>query len=117
PHASAALLKVVGSAAIGIGTPRSVPHAISLLGRESVLELMAIVAARLVGDVANDPELATTALRRVRLCERIGTSLDAAPHPRARAVAGLLSVLEYALSAPSVHLQQQDFAELSPLFT
>lgn len=101
PHIADALLRAVGSAALGFRGPRSVGHAMTVLGRDRVMDQLTGVAARLIGEAAGDPELGFIALRRARTCERLGAALDPAPHPRARAVAGLLSVLEFAMGAPS----------------
>ncbi|MCA2988569.1 HDOD domain-containing protein [Gemmatimonas sp.] len=100
PHVAASLLKALSSAAVGARGPRSVSRAITMLGRDAIIERLVAVTARLIGEAAHDPELALTALRRARLCERVGTALDEAPHPRARVVAGLLSTLEFALASP-----------------
>ncbi|MCZ8205952.1 HDOD domain-containing protein [Gemmatimonas sp.] len=107
PHVAASLLKAISSAALGVRGPRSVSHAITLLGRDVIIERLVAVTARLIGEAAQDPELALAALRRARLCDRVGTALDAAPHPRARVVAGLLSTLEFALASPSPLIAQR----------
>src|SRR5690606_23419177 len=82
---SAALLRAVSSAAMGVRNPRSVPHAIALLGRDAVLDNLAIATARMLGEIANDVELPMATMLRVRLCERLGATLDPAPHERVRA--------------------------------
>ena len=113
PNMGAALVRAMSSAALGIRGPRSVTHAMTVLGRDAVMEQLVTVAARLVGDAAGDPELAFVALRRARLCERLGSALDPAPHPRARSVAGLLSVLEFSLGVPSCTIAER--IELPPV--
>ena len=100
PHLAASMLRSIRSASFGARGPRSVEHALELLGRDAVMEQLVAVTAHLIGEVAHDPELGFTALRRARVCERVGAALDAAPHPRARTLAGLLSVLEFALGIP-----------------
>ena len=112
PNMGAALVRAMSSAALGIRGPRSVTHAMTVLGRDAVMEQLVTVAARLVGDAAGDPELAFVALRRARLLERVGSALDPAPHPRARSVAGLLSVLEFSLGVPSCTIAER--IELPP---
>ncbi len=107
PHVAASLLKAMSSAALGVRGPRSVSHALTMLGRDAIIERLVAVTARLIGDAAHDPELGFAALRRARLCERIGVALDTAPHPRARVVAGLLSMLEFALASPAPVLAQR----------
>jgi c-di-GMP-related signal transduction protein len=113
---SAALLKSVGSAAIGVRNPRSVPHAVALLGRDAVLESLAVATARLIGELAQDTELSMTAMVRVHLCERLGAALDPAPHPRARVAAALLSVVEYAFAEPPAVMLDNHFNALPPVF-
>lgn len=107
PHVAASLLKAMSSAAMGVRGPRSVTHAMTMLGRDAILERLVAVTARLIGEAAQDPELAFTALRRARVCERVGGALDTAPHPRARVVAGLLSTMEFALGTPAPVLAQR----------
>ena len=107
PHIADALLRAVGSAALGLRGPRSVGHAMTVLGRDRVMDQLTGVTARLIGEAAGDPELGFIALRRARTSERLGAALDPAPHPRARAVAGLLSVLEFALGAPPRTIARQ----------
>lgn len=107
PHVAASLLKAMSSAALGVRGPRSVTHALTMLGRDAILDRLVVVTARLIGEAAQDPELGFAALRRARLCERVGNALDTAPHPRARIVAGLLSALEFALGSPAPILAQR----------
>jgi len=107
PHVAASLLKAMSSAALGVRGPRSVSHALTMLGRDAIIERLVAVTARLIGEAAQDHELAFAALRRARLCERVGTALDTAPHPRARVVAGLLSTLEFALASPLPVIMQR----------
>jgi len=107
PNMGAAIVRAMSSAALGIRGPRSVTHAMTVLGRDAVMEQLVTVAARLIGDAAGDPELAFVALRRARVCERVGAALDPAPHPRARAVAGLLSMLEFSLGVPSCAIAER----------
>lgn len=100
PYLAAALLRALNSATLGNRGPRSVAHAMTMLGRDAVMAQLVLVAARLIGEVSHDPELAFVALRRARVCERVGAALDGALHPRARVIAGLLSTLEFALGVP-----------------
>ena len=112
PNMGAAIIRAMSSAALGIRGPRSVAHAMTVLGRDAIMEQLVTVAARLIGEAAGDPELAFVALRRARLCERVGAALDPAPHPRARSIAGLLSVLEFSLGVPSCTIVER--IELPP---
>ncbi|HEY0931471.1 MAG TPA: HDOD domain-containing protein [Gemmatimonas sp.] len=107
PHVAASLLKAMSSASLGVRGPRSVSHALTMLGRDAIMERMVAVIARLIGEAAQDPELAFLTLRRARLCERVGTALDTTPHPRARVIAGLLSTLEFALGSPGPVIAQR----------
>ncbi len=107
PHLAASLLRAMGSASLGVRGPRSVTHAITMLGRDAIMDRLVSVAARLIGDAAHDPELGFAALRRARACERVGGALDNAPHPRMRLIAGLLSTLEFALGASSPMLAER----------
>jgi EAL and modified HD-GYP domain-containing signal transduction protein len=106
-HLGASLLRVLGSASLGARGPRSVAHALNILGRDAVMERLLAVTARLLADAAHDPELALIALRRARLIERLGAAVDGAPHPRARAIAGLLSIAEFALGMPAMQLAER----------
>lgn len=106
-HLGSSLLRALGSASLGARGPRSVSHALNILGRDAVMERLLAVTARLLADAADDSELALIALRRARMLERLGAAVDGAPHPRARAIAGLLSVAEFALGTPSVQLADQ----------
>lgn len=109
---SAALLRSVAAAAFGVRNPRSVSHAIALLGRDAVLDSLAIATSRLMGEVAHDTELSHAALRRVHLCDQLGAAMDPAPHPRARIAAALLSVAEFPLAEPPAVLFEHRFHRL-----
>lgn len=106
-HLSASLLRSINAASLGVRGPRSIAHALNVLGRDAVMEQLMAVTARLLADAAHDPEIAHIALRRARLVEQLGAAVDNVPHPRARALAGLLSVAEFALGRPSVQLAEQ----------
>ncbi|MBL0170234.1 MAG: hypothetical protein IPP90_05785 [Gemmatimonadaceae bacterium] len=106
-HLGASLLRSLGSASMGNRGPRSVAHAINVLGRDTIMERLLVVTARLLADAAHDPEIALVALRRARMLERLGAAVDGAPHPRARAMAGLLSVAEFAFGAPAIQLAER----------
>ncbi len=100
----ASLLRAISASSMGVRGPRSVTHALNVLGRDAVMERLLVVTARMLAEAANDPDLALIALRRARMLERLGAALDSAPHPRARALAGLLSVAEFALGISSADL-------------
>lgn len=107
PHVAASLLRAMSSAAIGVRGPRSVEHAVTLLGRESIIERLIVVTARMLGDVASDPELAFTALHRARTVAALARALSLSVHPRACLLAGLMSMLEFGLGTPSAILAEQ----------
>ena len=107
PHLAASLLRAMGSASLGVRGPRSVTHAMTMLGRDAIMDRLVSVAARLIGDAAQDPELGFVALRRARACERVGAALSNNPHPRMRLIAGLLSTLEFALGASAPILAER----------
>ncbi len=107
PHLAASMLRSMRSAALGVRGPKSVEHALNVLGRDAVMEQLVGVTAHLLGEAAHDAELSVIALRRARTCERVGAALDGAPHPRARTLAGLLSVLEFALGVPPAVLVER----------
>ncbi len=107
PHLAASLLRDLSAATYGMRVPRSVSHAMTLLGRDAVLDRVVLLTARLIGDAAHDSELAFSALRRARLCERISGALEGSLHPRACALAGLLSVLEFAIGVPPMMVRER----------
>lgn len=104
---SAMLLRSLRSASIAVRGPRSVAQAMTVLGRDAVLDRLFGAVARLLGEAVHDPELAFVAARRARTCERIGGALDSAPHPRARVLAGLLSMLHAATGRPPMALADE----------
>ncbi len=106
-HLAASMLRSVRSASLGARSARTTEQMLALLGRDAVIDQLIGVTAFLMGEGANDSELALAALRRARFCEQVGAAMDVAPHPRARTVAGLLSLLEFALGRPPAFLSQQ----------
>ncbi len=103
----ASLLRAISASSMGVRGPRSVTHALNVLGRDAVMERLLVVTARMLAEAANDADLALIALRRARMLERLGAALDSAPHPRARALAGLLSIAEFALGISSAELTER----------
>ncbi len=71
---------------------------------DALMDHLETVIARMMGDVAGDPELAIITLRRTMMCKRLGAVLDPAPHPRTRAVAAIISMLEFSLGLPAYSL-------------
>ena len=98
------ILRVMRSATLGVRGPRTIDHALTVLGRDAILDRMTALVARLVSESAGDPELALIALRRARMCERLATALERPPHPRMRRLAGLVSVLDAAFGVPASSL-------------
>lgn len=86
---------------------RSLTQMITLLGRDTLLDLTVIACARLLGEAARDPELGLVALRRARAAQRISAVLEEPPHPRACTMAGLLSAVEFALALPPTLLAEE----------
>lgn len=107
PHVAASLLRAMASATIGVRGPRSVEHAVTMLGRESIIERLIVVTARLLGEVANDPELAFTALHRARTIATLARNVGLNVHTRACMLAGLMTTLEFGLATPSAILAEQ----------
>lgn len=113
PNISELLRRSLSSAALGVRGSPSISHTMMMFGRDAVMDGMVPIVARLLGTAAGDPEIGFVALRRARLCERLGSALDPAPHMRARSVAGLLSVTEFALGIPFAAVAER--VELPPL--
>ncbi len=113
PIVAQSVLRAATSAAVGTTRPRTLTHAFSLLGREAMLDRLVVATAFLLGDCAGDAELPLIAIRRSHALERLGSALDRVGHPRARVVAGLLSVADVATGLPPVVLA--DELNLPPL--
>lgn len=101
------VFRAASSAAVGATRPRTLTHAFSLLGREAMLDRLVVATAFLLGDCAGDAELPLIAIRRSRALEKLGSALDRVGHPRARVVAGLLSVADVATGLPPVVLADE----------
>ncbi|MBC8088692.1 MAG: hypothetical protein H7Z40_15620 [Phycisphaerae bacterium] len=110
---STELLRVMRSATMGVRGPRTIDHALTVLGRDAILDRLTALVARLVSECAGDPELALIALRRARMCERLASALERPPHPRLRRLAGLVSVLDAAFGVPATSLSSH--VALSPV--
>jgi c-di-GMP-related signal transduction protein len=113
PNISEFLRRSLASAAVGVRGSQSISHAMMMFGRDAVMDSLVAIIARLLGTASGDPEIGFVALRRARLCERLGSALDPAPHLRARSAAGLLSVAEFAFGVPSASVAER--IELPPL--
>ncbi|MEI6741366.1 MAG: hypothetical protein WCK74_13760 [Gemmatimonadaceae bacterium] len=95
---SAALMKAILTSIPR--APKTLPLSLQILGRETVLGLLVPVTAQLLGEFAQDPEVAFAALRCARTIDRLATALTEPMHPRMRVVAGLLAVAQSALGLP-----------------
>ena len=76
------------------------------VGTDALMDHLETVVARLIGDAVSDPELAIITLRRLMMSKRLGAVLDPPPHQRTRAVAAILSMLEFALGMPAYSLRK-----------
>jgi c-di-GMP-related signal transduction protein len=101
---SRSVLRAAAAAAPGQPRPRTMAQAIMRLGREALADRLMLGTAFLLAESAGDPEVAAIAIRRGRMLERLGAALDRTGHPRARMVAGLLSIADVATGLPSVVL-------------
>lgn len=101
PVVAESVFRATASAASGTVRPRTLSHAITLLGREAMLDRLLVATCFLLGECAGDPELGMIALRRGRSVARLATAVDRAGHPRACVLAGLLSVADVATGMPS----------------
>ena len=100
PTLSYALLRIVNSAAIGLRSVTSIPHAMRIIGRTSLsrwlhVMLMATVASR--SPLAH--EAVQQALVRARFCELM-TLASGTGDPAAQFMVGLLSRLDVLLGMP-----------------
>lgn len=107
PVVSQSVLRATASAAVGASKPRTLTHAFTLLGRDAMLERLLVATVFLLGDCGGDAELPAIAIRRSRALERLGGVLDRSGHPRARALAGVLSVADVATGLPPVVLSDE----------
>ncbi len=107
PVVSQWVLRAASSATMGTVRPRTLTHAFSLLGREAMLDRLVVATAFLLGECAGDVELPLIAVRRSASLERLGGAVDRVGHPRARVLAGLLSVADVATGLPPVLLADE----------
>jgi EAL and modified HD-GYP domain-containing signal transduction protein len=99
------LLRIVNAAALGGRGITSIPHAVRLVGRETLHRWLAIILVASLGrkgDVSH--ELALTAMTRARMCELLTMSgVAAAGNGRqggSAFIVGLLSLLDVLLEVP-----------------
>lgn len=95
------LLRIVNAASMGGRGISSIPHAVRLVGRETLhrwLSVILVASLGRLGDVSH--EVAFTAITRARMCELLATT---AQGPRAGGpafIVGLLSLLDVLLEVP-----------------
>lgn len=95
------LLRIVNAASMGGRGIASIPHAVRLVGRETLhrwLSVILVASLGRLGDVSH--EVAFTAITRARMCELLATT---AQGPRAGSgafIVGLLSLLDVLLEVP-----------------
>ncbi|MEP6836164.1 MAG: EAL domain-containing protein [Gemmatimonas sp.] len=107
PTLSYALLRIVNSAAIGLRSVTSIPHAMRIIGRSALsrwlhVMLMATVASR--SPIAH--EAVQQALVRARFCELM-TDVSGTGDPAAQFMVGLLSRLDVLLGMPLVEVMER----------
>ena len=107
PTLSYALLRIVNSAAIGLRSVTSIPHAMRIIGRTALsrwlhVMLMATVASR--SPIAH--EAVQQALLRARFCELITIEIGSGD-PAAQFMVGLLSRLDVLLGMPLVDVLER----------
>jgi c-di-GMP phosphodiesterase len=96
------LLRIVNAAAVGGRGITSIPHAVRLVGRETIHRWLAVILVASLGhkgDVSH--EVALTAITRARMCELLTAS---SPHGSRQSgsafIVGLLSLLDVLLEVP-----------------
>lgn len=107
PVIADSVFRATASAATGATRPRTLSHAFTLLGREAMLERLRVATAVLVGESSGDEELGAIAIRRSRTLEQLAAAVDRVGHPRACALAGLLSVTDVATGLPPAVLADE----------
>ena len=107
PVVAEAVFRATASAATGMARPRTLTQAFTLLGRDAMIDRLLVATAFLLGECGGDDELSAMAIRRSRAVGRLASALDRVAHPRACALAGLLSVADVALGMPPVVLADE----------
>jgi EAL and modified HD-GYP domain-containing signal transduction protein len=95
------LLRIVNAAAIGGRGITSIPHAVRLVGRETLHRWLAVLLVASLGqkgDVTH--ELALTAITRARMCEVLANHSPNPMHGGSAFIVGLLSLLDVLLEIP-----------------
>jgi EAL and modified HD-GYP domain-containing signal transduction protein len=100
PTLAHALLRIVNSAAIGMRSVNSIPHAMRIVGRRAMSQwLQVILAATVASRSPLAHEAVEQALVRARFCELMALETGAG-EPAAQFMVGLLSRLDVLLGMP-----------------
>jgi len=96
------LLRIVNAAAVGGRGITSIPHAVRLVGRETIHRWLAVILVASLGHKGNvSHEVALTAITRARMCELLTAASTQAPRQSGSAfIVGLLSLLDVLLEVP-----------------
>lgn len=95
------LLRIVNAAAIGGRGVTSIPHAIHLVGRETLFKWLSVLLVASLGQKGNvSHEIALTSITRARMCELVVTNAPGLALPGSAFIVGLLSLLDVLLEMP-----------------
>lgn len=95
------LLRIVNAASMGGRGITSIPHAVRLVGRQTLHRWLAVILVASLGskgDVSH--ELALTAITRARMCELLTNANNNARAASSAFIVGLLSLLDVLLEVP-----------------
>jgi EAL and modified HD-GYP domain-containing signal transduction protein len=95
------LLRIVNAASMGGRGITSIPHAVRLVGRQTLHRWLAVILVASLGrkgDVSH--ELALTAITRARMCELLATNANNSRAASSAFIVGLLSMLDVLLEVP-----------------
>jgi len=102
------LLRIVNAAAIGGKGVTSIPHAIRLVGRETLhrwLSVVLVASLGAKGDVSH--EMALTAITRARMCELLVANAHRPSETGSAFIVGLLSLLDVLLEVPMERIMER----------
>lgn len=95
------LLRIVNAASIGGRGITSIPHAIRLVGRQTLHRWLAVILVASIGRKGEvTHELALTAITRARMCELVASNSAVARSSSSAFIVGLLSLLDVLLEVP-----------------
>jgi EAL and modified HD-GYP domain-containing signal transduction protein len=96
------LLRIVNAASMGGRGITSIPHAIRLVGRETLHRWLAVILVASLGEAGDvSHEVALTAITRARMCELLASAAVGGARQAASAfIVGLLSLLDVLLEVP-----------------